>query len=175
VRERRVWLIALGGLAVFVGFVLVLGNLGELRPELDRTPVDEVLSGGSTPADRFGDREMRIVGWYAEIAADCDGSDGGPDAEVAWLQRDCPLRVLLPEQPDPDVSQAELEARGLRLAAPLGRPFPARARPEGIELRLQQLVFVGHFDDPLAAQCDPELRHRCRNTFVVSTHRGLMR
>jgi hypothetical protein len=175
VRERRSWLLALAALAAFVGVMLVVGNLGEPRPELVRIPVDEVLAAGDAPADRYGDEEMRIVGWYAELAADCEGSDGGPDEEIAWLQRDCPLRVLLPEQPDEDVTQAQLEARGLRLAAPIGRPFPARARPEGVNLRIQQLVFVGHFDDPLAERCEPELRERCRNTFVVTTHRSLVR
>ena len=29
-------------------------------------------------------------------------------------------------------------------------PFPARAQPGGPNLRLQQLVYVGHFDDPAA-------------------------
>jgi hypothetical protein len=175
VRERRHWLLALGALVAFMAVMLIAGNLGETRPELVRVPVDEVLAVGDSPADHYGDSEMRIVGWYAELSGDCEGSDGGPDPEVAWLQRDCPLRVLLPEQPSADVSQAELEARGLRLAAPIGRPFPARARPEGVNLRIQQLVFVGHFDDPLAERCEPELRERCRNTFVVSTHRGLVR
>jgi hypothetical protein len=134
----------------------------------------EVL-GAAAPVEVYGDDEIRVGGWYAELDADCEGSDGGPDPDVAWLQRDCPLRVLLPDQPTASITQAEMEATGLRLAAPLGRPFPARSRPEGVELRLQQLVFIGHFDDPAAARCDPELRDRCRNTFVVSTHRGLMR
>ena len=75
---------------------------------------------------------------------------------VAWLQRDCPLRVLLPEQPDDDVTQEELLRDGLRLAAPLGSAFPSRAEPTGPNLRGQQLVFVGHFADAAAASCVPD-------------------
>ena len=49
--------------------------------------------------------------------------------------------LLLPYQPSEAVSQKELESAGLRLAAPTGAAFPARARPDGPNLRLQQLVF----------------------------------
>ncbi|MEX1072199.1 MAG: hypothetical protein WED86_00735 [Chloroflexota bacterium] len=94
---------------------------------------------------------------------------------MAWLQRDCPLRVLLSAQPNELVSQAQLERGGLRLAAADGRPFPSRARPGGANLRLQQLVFVGHFDDPAAERCVPDRLARCRSTFVVSTYDGFLR
>jgi hypothetical protein len=73
------------------------------------------------------------------------------------------------------VTQAELDAAGLRLSAPTGAAFPSRARPEGPNLQLQQLVFVGHFDDPAALDCAPAVRERCRNTFVVSDYDGLLR
>ena len=62
---------------------------------------------------------------------DCVGDDGGSDATVAWLQRTCPLRVLVADQPSQDVTQAQLDAAGVRLAAPNGRPFPSRATPGG--------------------------------------------
>lgn len=172
-RGQRLGMLALAALGALVFGLLVFGNIGEVRPELNRTPVSEVLAG-SAPAARYGNAEVRIVGWYAELSGDCRGDTGGVDASVAWLQRDCPLRVLLPDQPSEQVTQAELE-HGLRLAAPLGKPFPSRAQPGGPNLRLEQLVFVGHFNDPAAARCVPERAARCRNTFVVSDYTGLIR
>lgn len=168
-REARWWVGAVVGLALFTALVLVVGNLGAPRPEVDPLTVEEALADGR-PADRWGDRELHVVGWYAELAGDCVGDDGGADGSVAWLQRDCPLRVLLPAQPAPDVSQGELLAEGLRLAAPQGRAFPSRAEPGGPNLRGGQLVFVGHFDDAAAASCVPERAERCRNTLVVSDY-----
>lgn len=173
-REVRIGIALVAALGAFVFMLMVVGSLGGTRQEVDPLSVEEALADGS-PADRFGDRELRVVGWYAELDADCRGDDGGADASVAWLQRDCPLRVLLPRQPALDVSQAELEATGLRLAAPQGAPFPSRAIPEGPNLRIEQLVFVGHFDDPVANGCVPERTERCRNTFVVSDYDGLVR
>lgn len=168
-REARLWFGALAALVVFTAFMLVVGNLGEPRPEADPIPVAELLEE-PVPAVRWGSEELYIVGWYAELDGDCAGDDGGADPGVAWLQRDCPLRVLMPVQPTLDVSQAELEAGGIRLAAPLGNVFPARAEPGGPNLRGQQLVFVGHFDDEAAEACVPERMDRCRNTFVVTDY-----
>ena len=172
-RDQRLAVLALAGLGAFVFGLLLIGSIGQVRPELEGIPVAEVLAGGP-PADRYGTGELRIVGWYAELSNDCRGDSGGADASVAWLQRDCPLRVLLPQQPTEQATQAELE-HGLRLAAPLGKPFPSRAQPGGPNLRLEQLVFVGHFNDPAAARCVPERAARCRNTFVVSDYTGLIR
>ncbi|MDP9467608.1 MAG: hypothetical protein M3P32_02550, partial [Chloroflexota bacterium] len=148
--------------------------LGDPRPELTEYPVGVILAEPE-PAERHGDGELRIVGWYAELAGDCVGDEGGLDATVAWLQRECPLRVLLPDQPSESVTQAELERDGLRLAASDGRPFPSRAQPGGPNLRGQQLVFVGHFNDPAAERCVPDRLQRCRNTLVVSDYDGLLR
>jgi len=173
-REARIGLALVAALGAFVFFMLVVGSLGEPRAELREYPVGEILADAQ-PADRHGSTELRIVGWYAELAGDCRGDDGGVDASVAWIQRDCPLRVLLPAQPGEDVTQAELERHGLRLAAPDGRPFPSRAQAGGANLRLQQLVFIGHFDDAAAEGCVPDRLERCRNTFVVSTYDGLLR
>jgi hypothetical protein len=167
--EARWWGGALAALVVFVAFMLVAGNLGAPRAEVDPLTVEELLAEGP-PADRFGDDELYIVGWYAELDADCEGDEGGADPSVAWLQRDCPLRILLPSQPSVDVTQAELLASGIRLAAPLGNVFPSRAEPTGPNLRGQQLVFVGAFDDPAASACVPERVERCRNTFVVTDY-----
>ena len=172
-RDQRLAVLGLVALGAFVFGLLVLGSIGQVRPELTRIPVAEVLAG-QAPATRYRSAELRIVGWYAELSGDCTGDSGGADASVAWLQRDCPLRVLLPEQPTEQVTQAELE-RGLRLAAPRGGPFPSRAEPGGPNLQLQQLVFVGHFDDATAERCVPERADRCRNTFVVSDYTGLVR
>ena len=168
-REARLWIGALLGLGAFTALMLVIGNLGAPRPEVDPYSVDEVLAGGS-PAERFGDEELHVVGWYAELDGDCTGDDGGADASVAWLQRECPLRILMSEQPSNDVTQDELLADGLRLAAPLGNSFPSRAEPGGPNLRGGQLVFVGNFADDAADACVPERVDRCRNTFVVSDY-----
>jgi hypothetical protein len=173
-RETRIGVALVAGLGAFVFLMLVVGSLGEVRPGLTEYPVGEILAQ-QDPAARHGDAELRIVGWYAELTGDCVGDDGGVDAGVAWLQRDCPLRVLVSEQPSEDVSQAELERDGLRLAAPDGRPFPSRAEPGGPNLRMQQLIFTGHFDDPAAGTCVPDRADRCRNTFVVSSYDGLLR
>ena len=172
-REARVGILAVAGLGALVFFLLAVGSLGELREELDYTPVGEVLAG-PPPADRFGDREVRIVGWYAELAADCV-EPPAPAHAVPWIERTCPLRVLLPYQPSPGATQAQLLADGLRLVAPDGQAFPARARPEGLNLRLQQLVYVGHFADEAAESCVPERRDACRNAFVVSDYDGFIR
>ncbi|MGH2429763.1 MAG: hypothetical protein ACRDGV_12955 [Candidatus Limnocylindria bacterium] len=162
-------------LGAFIFFMLVVGGLGGVRPELQRLAVEDVLAAPDVPAQRYGDAELQIVGWYAELDDECAGDDGGADASVAWLQADCPLRVLLPEQPDADVTQGELERDGLRLAAEIGQPFPSRAEPGGPNLRLQQLVFSGHFEDAAAASCVPERAERCRNTFVVDDYDGYLR
>lgn len=173
-RETRIGLGVVAALGAFVFFMLVVGSLGGVQPQLERIPVADVLADPSA-ADRYGTRELYVVGWYAELAGDCVGSDGGADTSIAWLQRECPLRVLLPYQPAETVGQAELEASGLRMSAPNGQPFPSRAQPGGPNLRLGQLVFVGHFDDPAAAGCVPELVDRCRNVFVVSDYDPLVR
>jgi hypothetical protein len=173
-RETRIGVALVASLGAFVFLMLVVGSLGEVRPDLTEYPVGVILAE-EDPAARHGDAELRIVGWYAELTGDCLGDDGGADASVAWLQRDCPLRVLLSAQPAEDVTQAELERDGLRLAAPDGRPFPSRAEPGGPNLRLQQLVFTGHFADAAAQSCVPDRLERCRNTFVVSTYDGLLR
>lgn len=173
-REVRIGVGLVAALGAFVFFMLVVGSLGGVQPELVRIPVADVVSSPSA-VDRYGNRELYIVGWYAELDADCQGSDGGADPSIAWLQRDCPLHVLMPYQPAETVGQAELEGRGLRLSAPTGRPFPSRAEPGGANLRLGQLVFVGHFDDPAAARCIPELASRCRSVFVVRDYNPLVR
>jgi hypothetical protein len=168
-REMRIGVAALVGLGAFTFFMLVVGNVGAPRAGVHPVGVEALLADGP-PAARWGDEELHIVGWYAELDADCRGDDGGADASVAWLQRDCPLRILVPEQPRLDVTQDELLARGVRLAAPLGNVFPSRAQPDGPNLRRQQLVFVGSFDDPRAAGCVPERREQCENTFVVTDY-----
>lgn len=173
-RETRIGVALVAGLGVLVFGMLVVGSLGDVRPDLTEYPVGEILAEPDAAA-RHGTTELRIVGWYAELAGDCIGDDGGADASVAWLQRECPLHVLLREQPSETVTQAELERDGLRLAAPDGRPFPSRAQAGGPNLRLQQLVFTGHFADPASQSCVPDRLARCRSTFVVSTYDGLLR
>ena len=168
-REVRLGVLAVAALGALVFFLLVVGSLGGTRPEVDPLTVQEVLADGQPP-DRWGSEELHVAGWYAELDADCSGDSGGADPTVAWLQRDCPMRVLMPEQPPADVSQEELLRDGLRLAAPQGRAFPSRAEPGGPNLRGQQLVFVGRFADPAADSCVPERVERCSNTFVVTDY-----
>ncbi len=170
-RDTRRAVLAVVGLGAFVAFMLFTGSRGAPRPEVDPVSVEEALGG----AERWGSEELHVSGWYAALDADCDGDTGGVDPQVAWLQRDCPLRVLLPDQPADDVAQATLEAEGLRLSAPNGRPFPSRATPDGPNTRGQELVFIGHFADPAADGCVPERVVRCRSTFVVSDYDGLVR
>lgn len=172
--ERRIGILAVVGLGVFVAVMILVGSIGPARPEVDPLSVIEARDDGA-PAERWGDAELHVTGWYAELDGDCVGDDGGVDPAVNWLQRECPLRVLMPAQPAVDVTQAELLAGGIILAAPQGRAFPSRADPAGPNLRGGQLVFVGHFDDDVAASCIPGRLERCRNTLVVSDYDELVR
>lgn len=173
-RSTRIGLGMVALLGAFVFFLLTVGSLGDPQPDVARIAVADVLADPA-PAERYGSRELRISGWYAELDADCEPREGEDTGTASWLEAICPLRVLLPYQPSEAVGQAELESAGLRLSAPTGGAFPARARPEGPNLRLQQLVYVGHFDDGAAASCTPANRTRCRNTFVVSDYDGFLR
>lgn len=173
-RETRIGVALVLGLGLFVYFMLTVGSLGGVRPDLTEYSVGEILAE-QYPAVRHGTAELRIVGWYAELTGDCVGDSGGVDGSVAWLQRDCPLRVLLPEQASETMTQAALLKNGLRLAAPNGQPFPSRAKPGGVNLRLEQLIFTGHFNDAAAHSCVPDRLVRCQNTFVVSTYDGQLR
>jgi len=173
-RELRLGLLAIAGLAAFVAVLIVISSFEPARPELDPLTVDEVLAEPD-PVARWGSDEIYVVGWYADLDAECAGDDGGADPSVAWLQRDCPLRVLMPEQPADGVTQGTLESEGLRLAAPHGNAFPSRAEPTGPNTRGQPLVFIGHFDDPAAERCVPERAERCLRTFVVSDYEGSLR
>jgi len=173
-RELRIGVAIVAALGALVFGLLIFGSLGGVRPEVDPLTVTEALAGGD-PVDEWGSDELHVSGWYAELDADCTGDDGGADASVSWLQRDCPLRVLVPEQPADDVTQEELLRTGLRLAAPLGSAFPSRAEPTGPNLRGQQLVFVGHFADDAASSCVPDRVTRCESTFVVTDYDELVR
>jgi hypothetical protein len=173
-RELRLGIAAVVALGAFVFGMLIVGSIGPPRPEVDPLSVEQARAGGA-PADEWGSRELYVSGWYAELDAACAGDDGGADASVAWLQRDCPLRVLVAEQPDEDVTQEELLRDGILITAPTDAVFPSRAEPFGPNLRMQQLVFVGHFDDPAAEGCVPERVERCRNAFVVTDYDELVR
>ena len=173
-RETRIGIGIVAALGALIFGLLLIGSIGEPRDELQRLTVAQVAAQDS-PADFYGDHELRIVGWYASLDADCAEPSGPPASTVPWLEHHCPLRVLMPAQPTKDVTQTDLEAHGLRLSAPNGQPFPSRSEPGGPNLRLEQLVFVGHFDDPAAASCAATLRTFCRNTFVVSDYDGLVR
>ena len=181
-RSTRIGLGLVALLGAFVFFLLTVGSLGDPQPDVQRISVQRILAEPD-PIAAFGTGELRVYGWYAELAADCVGDAAAPGPTAAtdtseaptWLESACPLRVLMPYQPAETVTQEELEAYGLRLAAPDGKPFPARARPEGPNLRLQQLVYVGHFDDPASADCQPAFQDLCRHSFVVNDYTGFLR
>jgi len=173
-RETRIGIGIVALLGAFVFGLLVIGSIGEPREELQRLTVAQALAEDS-PADLYGDRELRIVGWYASLDADCVEPPGPPASTVPWLEHHCPLRVLMPAQPGDDATQSDLEDHGLRLSAPNGQPFPSRSEPAGPNLQLEQLIFVGHFDDEAAADCAADLQDFCSNTFVVSDYDGLVR
>lgn len=155
--ERLAWLaIPLVLIGILVLF-LTVGSLGERRAELRRIDVSDVLEVAD-PVAAYGSSQLQVVGWYANLADDCQPDpDQRPDA--SWLDRTCPLRLLLAEQPATGATQAALESIGLRLAAPTGEPFPPRAQPNGWHLLLEQLVVTGHFEG---------------HTFVVTDTDGLV-
>lgn len=171
-RERLAWVAIPLALTGLVAAFMTIGSLGEPRAELQRTEVGDVLAE-SDPAAKYGTQEMQLVGWYANLSDDCVAPPGEPSA-ATWLERTCPLRLLLAEQPASGATQAALEANGLRLGAPTGEPFPPRPQPDGWHLLLEQLVVTGHFDDPAAADCDAVRATICRNTFVVTDTDGLV-
>jgi hypothetical protein len=131
-----------------------------------------------TAATAFDARALVSGSWKADASAGAAirrSPYSGADASVAWLQAQCPLRVLLAERPSDDVTQAQLLARGLRLSAPTGDPFPPPTAIGSGTAGLEELVFVGHFADAAVSQCLPERAAQCRNTFVVSDYSGLIR
>ena len=117
-RSTRIGVAVVAGLGVFVFGLLLVGSIGEPRDELQRLSVSDVLDG-PPPADRYGAQELHVYGWYAELDADCQAGEQPPAMVVPWLERSCPLRVLMPYQPTLDVTQAD--SRG-------GRAAPRRAR-----------------------------------------------
>lgn len=173
-RERLVWTAVVVGVGLLVFGLMIVNSFLPTRPELQLVTVDDVLGSSVPPAQRFGTNEIRLVGWFVTVADGCQGDHGGADASVAWLQRDCPLRVLLADQPAPDVSQQALEDRGIRLSSPTGEAFPPPTKIGTGTAGMEQLVFVGHFDDAATARCIPERADRCRNTFVATDYEPLI-
>jgi len=173
-RERWLWTAIVVGTGLLIFGLMVFGGFGGVRPDLQQVTVGEVLASGQLPADRYGSTDLRIVGWFAQITAGCSGDTAG-EAASGWLEATCPVRVLLPERPTGTPSQGELLRTGLRLAAPNGKPFPPQAPAGSGTAGLEQLVFVGHFDDRAADACTPARMTQCRNTFVVTEYSGQIR
>jgi hypothetical protein len=96
-RETRIGVAVVAALGAFVFFMLVVGSLGGVRPDLTEYPVGEILAL-SDPAARHGDAELRIVGWYAELKGDCVGDDGGGTRRSPGCNA-TPPRVLPPSSP----------------------------------------------------------------------------
>ena len=66
-RETRIGVALVAGLGLLVFLMLTLGSLGGVRPDLTEYPVGEILAQ-QNPAVQHGSAELRIVGWYAELA-----------------------------------------------------------------------------------------------------------
>ena len=171
-RERLAWLAVPAVLLGLLLLFLTVGRTGPPRAELDQIAVADVLAV-EDPAAHFGSEELQVVGWYANLDADCVPPADIPPA-TTWLDQPCPLNLLLNEQPAPGASQAALEGIGLRLAAPTGEPFPPRPRPAGWNVMLEEMVATGHFDDAAAEDCPSDRIDRCRATFVVTATDGLV-
>jgi len=174
-RERWIWTAAVVGIGALIFGILLLSWLGGEPAGPQQVGVADLLASRTSPSARFGSRELEVAGWYAAITTECNGDTGGADPTVSWLQRECPVRVLLPQQPAGSVSAAQLLRDGLRLAAPNGEPFPPPTALGSGTAGLEQLLFTGHFDDPAASKCIPDREQTCRNTFVVSGYTGLIR
>lgn len=170
--ERLAWVAIPLTLIGLVAAFVTIGSLGEPRAELQRIDVRDVLATRD-PAGTYGLQDLQLVGWYASLTDDCTAHPDQP-RHPTWLERTCPLRILLSEQPAAGATQAALEGIGLRLAAPSGEPFPPRPQPRGWHLLLEELVVIGHFDDPAADECEAGLALTCRNTFVVTDTDGLV-
>ncbi len=86
--ERAAWLaiplVLVGVLVLFLG----VGSLGPPRPELERIDVADVLAA-TDPIATYGTGDIRVVGWYANLDADCAPSADEP-ADPTWLERSCP-------------------------------------------------------------------------------------
>ena len=174
-RERWIWTGIVVGIGLLIFGLLVFGFAGANRAPQPIT-VSDILAPGNSPATRFGSRQLEVVGWYVELPVPCSSTPPSiQGAGSAWLALDCPLRVLVPNQPQGALSEADLLRAGLRLAAPNGEPFPPASAPGTGTAGLEQLVFSGHFDDPDAAACPANLIERCRNTLVVSSYTGLIK
>ena len=161
--------------AILVGLLLLfltVGRAGPPRAELQQIAVADVLAAAH-PAEAYGSTELQVVGWYANLDADCVPPAGTPLA-TTWLNQPCPVHLLLAEQPAPGASQAALEAIGLHLAARTREPFPPRSQPQGWNLMLEEMVATGHFDDPAATGCPAARIDQCRAIFVVTSTDGLV-
>jgi len=174
-RERWIRTGVVVGIGVLIFGVLLVSWLGGAPQGPQQVGVADVLASRTTPSARFDSHEIQISGWYAAVTTGCAGDTGGADPAVSWLQRSCPARVLLAQEPSGPVTAAQLLRDGLRLAAPNGQPFPPQAATGSGTAGLEQLLFRGHFDDAASSKCIPDRENQCRNTFVVSGYTGLIR
>lgn len=175
-RERWIWTGVVVGMGLLVFGLIVFGLIYAPKPTVPELQVSDVLDSPNGPAARFGSQDLLIVGWYTQVPGSaCSGDNGGTDPVAGWLQAECPVRALVPQQPTATPTQAELRSIGLRLAAPNGAAFPPPTPVGSGTAGLEQLVFHGHFDDAAADSCVPDRIQRCQNTFVVSDYSGYVR
>jgi len=175
-RERWLWTGVVVGMGLLIFLLIVFGLIYGPKTTVPELQVSEVLDSPNGPAARFGTQDLMIVGWYTQVSGTaCKGDTGGSDPDTGWLQAQCPVRVLVPQQPTTKPSQAALLRDGLLLAAPNGSAFPPPTAVGSGTAGLEELVFHGHFNDSAAAACIPDRQERCQNTFVVSDYSGLIK
>jgi len=175
-RERWLWTSVVVGMGLLTFVLIVFGLIYAPKPTVPEFQVSDVLDSPNGPAARFGTQDLLIVGWYTQVSgSSCRGDTGGSDPVAGWLQAQCPVRVLVPQEPTTTPTQAQLLRDGLVIAAPNGAAFPPPTPVGSGTAGLEQLVFHGHFNDSAAASCIPDRMERCQNTFVVSDYSGLIR
>ena len=82
-RERLLWTAVVVGVGLLVFALMVVSSFLPTRPDLQRVSVQDVLTSGTAPAERFGDHELRVVGWFVTLDQGCQGDTGGADTGQA--------------------------------------------------------------------------------------------
>ena len=150
--------------------VAVVRGPGWPFPDRVRSPQGEypVASVQEAIAERNSNAEpieIAVGGWQADASARrfCELVLADPGSQ---LQSACANDRWLGAAPQPDVvwSEAPPEQPAIRILAVNWRPGAADIRFEGNSVGA---VMVGHFHDPMTAQCRPTNRNLCDATFIV--------
>src|SRR3546814_20648676 len=100
-------------------------RISDWSSDVCSSDLSEVLAAAD-PGATYGSTELQLVGWYANLADDC-AADPAQPTDASWLERTCPLHLLLAEQPATGATQSALAAIGLRPAAPTATSEERRA------------------------------------------------